>query len=103
VTLRNRRKVATALSKIVKGEFTKAVWSRIGLRHGLRALAAQAQRMGLAPEDVLTVAGRDAFVVIARAIAQERPSNPSLCAEWALVVRLAEPEFSIQEQELFAS
>lgn len=102
MTLRDRKKAATTLARIVKTEFLNAEWSRVGLRHGLRRLAAQAERQQLVPEDLLTRNGRSAFVVIARAIAQEVPDRPPLCAEWALVVRLAEPEFSIDRQELFA-
>jgi len=101
MTLRNRKKAARVLKRIVTAEFTNAAWSRVGLRHGLHRLAAQAQQQGLVPEDVLTNNGRDAFMVIARAIAQERPSRPPLCAEWRLMVALAEPEMSIAEQELF--
>ncbi len=102
MTLRDRKKAATTLARIVKAEFLNAAWSRVGLRHGLRRLAAQAARQNLVPEDLLTRNGRSAFVVIARAIAQEAPTSPSLCAEWRLVVLLAEPEFSIEERELFA-
>lgn len=103
MTLRVRKKVATALKKIVRVEFPRATWSRGHFAEGLRRLCGQAQKMGLQPEDVLTGNGRDAFTVIARAIAADRSAHTTLCAEWQLVLALAEPEFSLEEQELFAS
>jgi len=92
VTLYKRKKVASMLKKIVKAELTDA-WLQRRLYGGLRHLANQAQQMGLQPEDVLTDNGRDAFVVIARAILGTRwvgPATP-LCAEWKTVIELAAP------------
>jgi hypothetical protein len=104
MTLRRQKKVASTLKKIVKVELPNASWHRTRLRDGLRRLAAKAQQMGLLPEDVLTDAGRDAFTVIARAIACEiTVSLSSLRAEWQMVLRLAEPEFSVADREAFAS
>jgi hypothetical protein len=90
--LYKRKKVASMLKKIVKAELPNS-WLNRALQSGLRHLAEQAQRMGLAPEDVLTDNGRDAFVAIARAIlGTPRPifSN-ALGAEWRTVVELAAP------------
>ena len=103
MTLRRRKKVASTLKKIVKVELPNASWHRIRLRDGLRRLAAQAQQMGLQPEDILTDVGHDAFTVIARAIANDRTSFPPLAAEWQLVLTLAEPKFSVADREAFAS
>lgn len=103
MTLRARKKAARTLTKIVRAEFQNAAWSRVGLRHGLRRLAAQACRQGLVPEDLISRKGRDAFIAIARAIAMLPPSSPALVAEWALVVALAEPDLATEGQELFAS
>ena len=102
MTLRQRKKVDSTLTKIVKVELPKAVWHRVRLRDGLRRLAAKAQQMGLQPEDILTDVGRDAFTVIARAIACDAAAFPSLRAEWQLVLTLAEPEFAIADREVFA-
>lgn len=103
MTLRRRKKVANVLRRLVKAEAPNASWSRVWLASGLRQLAAQADRMKLAPEDVLTPTGRDAFIAIARAIVFNKTSLPTVGAEWQLVLALAEPEFSIEERELFAS
>lgn len=98
MTLKVRKKAARALKRVVSAEFTSAAWNRVGLRHGLTRLAAQAQQQGLLPEDILTATGRDAFTTIARAIAQEKPTRPSLGAVWRLVVQLAESDFDEVEQ-----
>lgn len=98
MTLKVRKKAARALKRIVSTEFTSAAWNRVGLRHGLWRLAAQAQQQGLLPEDILTTTGRDAFTTIARAIVQEAPSRPTLGAVWRLVVQLAEVDDDGTEQ-----
>jgi len=98
MTLKDRKKAARALKRVVTAEFNNAAWNRVGLRHGLYRLAAQAQQQGLAPEDILTTTGREAFTTIARAIAQEKPSHPVLGAVWRLVVQLAEVGLEPQEQ-----
>jgi hypothetical protein len=103
MTLRGRKKVAATLRRIVKAEAPSADWSNTALARGLRQLAAHAERMRIVPEDVLDSTGHDALIVIARAIVFTRTALPALGAEWRLVVALAEPEFSIQERELFAS
>jgi hypothetical protein len=92
VTLHKRKKIASMLKKIVKAEQADA-WLHRRLQYGLRRLAEKAQQMGLTPEDILTDNGRDAFIVIARAILgtpQPVYRNP-LGAEWRTVVELAEP------------
>ena len=94
MTLRNRKKVAAQLTKIIKVEVQDARWHRMKLADGLRRLAVKAQQMGLQPEDILTSAGRDAFTVIARAIASNRTEPRqmlTLCSEWQMVLHLAEP------------
>lgn len=102
MTLRSRRKIARAIRKIVKAE-QRHPWSRVELQQSLRHLAAHAQRMQLQPEDVLTPNGRDAFTTLARAIARDPAVFSVVGAEWQMVLALAEPEFSIEEQEIFAS
>lgn len=92
MTLHKRKKAASMLKKIVKGELTDA-WLQRRLEYGLRRLAEKAQQMGLQPEDVLTDNGRDAFVAIARAIlgTPQPVYKNALCAEWRTVVALAGP------------
>lgn len=93
MTLADRKRVAEVMLAIVKAEFLHAWALTPKLQRGLRHLAAQAQQMGLQPEDVLTENGRDAFTTIARAIfhtAEPKEALPkSLRAEWATVLRLA--------------
>jgi hypothetical protein len=103
MTLRRRKKVANVLRRLVKAEAPNASWSRVWLTSGLRQLVAQADRMKLTPEDVLTPTGRDAFIAIARAIVFNKTALPTVGAEWQLVLALATPDFSIEERELFAS
>jgi hypothetical protein len=92
MTLHRRKKVASMLKKIVKSELPNS-WLNRAWQSGLRHLAEKAQQMGLAPEDVLTDNGRDAFIAIARAIlGTPRPiRRDSLCAEWLTVLELAAP------------
>src|SRR3989304_1412403 len=91
MTLQRRKKVASMLKRIVKTELPHNAWLNRALHSGLRHLANQAQQMGLQPEDVLTDNGRDAFVVIARAILGTRWPGPAepLCAEWQMGIELA--------------
>lgn len=92
MTLSDRKRVAETLTKIVYAEYVRAHGVSALVRRGLRVLAEQAEQMGLAPEDVLTSNGRDAFIAIARAIfAPHRPKAPrnSLGAEWQTVIQLA--------------
>jgi hypothetical protein len=92
MTLSDRQQIAEVLVKIVQREYVRAHGVPALVRRGLRALAEQAQQMGLAPEDLLTDNGRDAFVSIARVVfAPYRPQPPrdSLNAEWQTVIRFA--------------
>jgi len=92
VTLASRQKVAEALAKIVQAEYVRAHGVPALVRRGIQIMAEQAEQMGLAPEDILTVDGRDAFITIARAIfAPYRPKAPrnQLGAEWQTVIQLA--------------
>jgi len=98
MTLYKRKKVASMLKKIVKAELPDA-WLRRRLQAALRHLANQAQQMGLLPEDVLSDNGRDAFVVIARAVVGATWPGPALplCAEWRTVISLAAPDLFERE------
>lgn len=92
MTLEARKRAAEAIAKIVYVEYVRAHGVSGLIRRGIQLMAEQAEQMGLAPEDVLTPNGRDAFVVIARAIfAPHRPKAPrnQLGAEWRTVVQLA--------------
>jgi hypothetical protein len=92
VPLADRKRVAETLTKIVYAEYVRAHGASSLIRRGLRVLCEQAQQMGLAPEDILTPNGRDAFIAIARAIfAPIRPKAPRniLGAEWQTVIQLA--------------
>lgn len=80
------------LIKIVQREYVRAHGVPALVRRGVHALAEQAEQMGLAPEDVLTPNGHDAFTAIARAVfAPYRPRAPrnNLGAIWQTVVHLA--------------
>lgn len=92
MTLADRQQVADTLLKIVSVEYERAYGIQALIQRGLLILVEQAHQMGLAPEDVLTSNGRDAFVSIARAIfALPRPKKPRgvLGAEWQTVLQLA--------------
>jgi hypothetical protein len=92
VTLADRQRIANVIAKIVSSEYARAHGVPSLIRRGIQIMAEQAERMGLAPEDVLTANGRDAFIAIARAIfAPHRPKAPrnQLGAEWQTVIHLA--------------
>jgi hypothetical protein len=102
MTLRSRKRAAKALLLIVLKEF-KVTFTDVQLLNGMRRLAAQAQRQGLTPDDLVTRNGYDAFIVIARAIAHQQARNGDVGAEWALVIALAEPKTKRpKKQELLA-
>ena len=98
MTLTRRKKAASALKRIIKTELPDA-WLRRRLQGALRILANQAQQMGLLPDDVLTDNGRDAFIVIARAVVGTTGPGPALplCAEWRTVISLAAPDLFERE------
>lgn len=92
MTLMARVRVAETLTKIVQREYVRAHGVPALIRRGTQIMAEQAEQMGLAPEDILTRDGRDAFIAIARAIfAPRRPKPPrgALGAEWQTVIQLA--------------
>lgn len=92
MTLADRERAATVIAKIVQAEYIRAHGVPALIRRGIQIMAEQAEQMGLSPEDVLTVDGRDAFIAIARAIfAPHRPKAPrnQLGAEWQTVIQLA--------------
>jgi hypothetical protein len=93
VTRYQQRKIAGALKRVVKTEM------RTGFGTGTRRermtqLVAQAQQMGLQPDALLTPEGRDALIVIARAVSTQpvRPIKP-LRAEWAFIIDRVEHFF----------
>ena len=81
------------LRQVAKNELRDG-YSVATRREGMVQLAAQAQRMGIEPDVLLTPKGRDAFVAIARALRADAPKKPvkkrkvstALRAEWTLII-----------------
>ena len=94
MTKRQQKKIAYTLKRVAKTEFGDA-FRATTRREDMMRLAAQAQKMGLQPDVLLTPEGRDAFAAIARAIATQPrcPAKP-LRAEWALIIERVERFFS---------
>src|SRR5262249_20783845 len=89
VTRRDRQKIAHALRQITKNELRDG-FNTTTRRDRMIRLATQAQQMGLEPDVLLTVEGRDAFIAIARALrtqrAPKRVTTGTLRAEWTLII-----------------